>query len=85
MKRKEEEENFEEKRLNMSVKESELESEWPTARRESWRHPLDRDNQTVSRPRAPEQRSDISDRRFNRGRLSPVRRHVSVRPLLLHH
>jgi len=75
VKRKEEDENFEEKRLNLTIAEKEAESEGPPVRREPWRHTLDRDNQVAPRQRAPEPRSDVYDRRFNRGRLSPTRRH----------
>ena len=82
MKRKEEDENFEEKRLNLTIAEKEAESEGPPVRREPWRHTLDRDNQVAPRQRAPEPRSDVYDRRFNRGRLSPTRRHVSHYSLL---
>ena len=83
MKRKEEDENFEEKRLNLTIVEKEAESECPPVRREPWRHTLDRDNQGTPRQRPPDQRSDVYDRRFNRGRLSPTRRHVSYYSLLL--
>ena len=78
VKRKEEDENFEEKRLNLGIKESELEPDWPPVRRESWRHGNERENQPTPRSRGNDLRPDISDRRFNRGRTSPVRRYVSI-------
>ena len=81
-KRREEDENFEEKRMNLSVKEKqqEVERPSPTTRREPWRPGSERDGQadkSTQRARQPDFRQDSGERRFNRDRKSPPKRYVS--------
>ena len=79
-KRREEDEHFEEKRLNMSIRETELETErpLPVPRRDAWRMAHERENQIPPRSRPVDVRPDLGDRRFNRGRKTPPKRYVSI-------